>query len=44
VGPTLAKALRSSAAVIKRTTANDIAWVERLQAVMERLRQREVAA
>jgi hypothetical protein len=38
------KALRSSTAVILQTAADDIAWVERLQAVTERLKQREVAA
>jgi hypothetical protein len=38
------KALRSSATIIMRTVADDIAWVARLQAAMERLKQLEVAA
>jgi hypothetical protein len=43
-GPTPVKALRSGAAVIMRTAADDAAWVMRLQATMERLKQREAAA
>jgi hypothetical protein len=38
------KALRSGVALIMRTAAGDVAWVARLQAAMERLKQREVAA
>jgi hypothetical protein len=38
------KALRSSAAIIMWTAADDIVWVKRLQAATERLRQREAAA
>jgi hypothetical protein len=42
MGPTPAKSLRASAVVINRTAANDVAWVERLQASKERLKQQEV--
>jgi hypothetical protein len=37
------KALRSGAAVIMRTATDDAAWVMRLQATTERLKQREAA-
>jgi hypothetical protein len=43
-GPTPVKALRSGAAVIMRTAGDDAAWVVKLQAAMERLKQREAAA
>jgi hypothetical protein len=37
------KALRSGAAVIMRTVADDAAWVAKLQATIEWLKQRETA-
>jgi hypothetical protein len=44
VGQTLVKALRSSAAIMIRTTADDAAWVAKYQAVVKWLRLQEVAA
>jgi hypothetical protein len=42
-GPTPVKALRSGAAVIMRTAADDAAWVTKLQAATEWLKKREAA-
>jgi hypothetical protein len=42
--PTLVKALRSGAALMMRTPADDTAWVTRYKAATERLRTREAAA
>jgi hypothetical protein len=44
MGTTLAKSLRASAVVINRTVAHDVAWIERLQAAKERLKQQEAMA
>jgi hypothetical protein len=44
VTSTPVKVLRSGAALMMRTPADDAAWVVRCQAVMERLRMREAAA
>jgi hypothetical protein len=42
--PTPIKGLRSGAALMMRTPAEDAAWVARCQATTERLRLREAAA
>jgi hypothetical protein len=44
VGPTPIKALKSDAALMMRMAADDVAWVAKCQAAMERLRLREAAA
>jgi hypothetical protein len=44
VGSTPVKMLRSGTAVIMRTVADDVAWVMRLHAAMEHLKQQEAAA
>jgi hypothetical protein len=43
-GLTPVKALRSSAALMMRTAADDAAWVAKYQAAAERLRLQEAAA
>jgi hypothetical protein len=42
--PTPIKALKSGAALMMRMPADDVAWVVRYQAAMERLRTKEAAA
>jgi hypothetical protein len=44
MGPTPAKSLRASAVVLNRTTEQDAAWVQQIEAAKGRLRQRQGAA
>jgi hypothetical protein len=44
MGPTPVKSLWASAVIINRTAAQDVGWVQRVEATKERLRQQQGAA